>query len=63
MAKKKSGETAAVASAIEAEATYKVTLTRAVPYGRMMLRPQDDVRLKGKVVTALGDAVASYEKL
>lgn len=55
-------ETVAVA-AIEPEAIYKVTLARAVPYGRMMLRPQDDVRLKGKVITGLGDAVVSYEKI
>ncbi len=62
MAKKKPAETPAFA-AIEPDAIYKVQLARAVPFGRMILRPQDEVKLKGKVVVDLGDAVTSYEKL
>ena len=62
MAKKKPAETPAVAT-LDPDAIYRVQLARAVPYGRMILRPQDEVKLKGKVIADLGDAVASYEKI
>lgn len=62
MAKKKVTEAPAL-PAIDPDAEYSVKLSRAVPYGRMVLRPQDPVKLKGKVIAGLGDAVASYEKL
>lgn len=48
--------------AIEPEAIYDVELARAVPYGRLMLRPNSKVQLKGKVVSALGDAIRAYRK-
>ncbi len=57
---KKPTPTPAPDSPIDPEAIYHVKLTRAVPFGRMMLRPQDDVRLKGKAIVALGDVVESY---
>lgn len=49
--------------AIEPEETYAVTLNRAVPFRKRVLRPQDDVRVKGKIIAELGDAVDSYEKV
>jgi hypothetical protein len=60
MAKKKPDASAA---SYEAEATYLVKLTRAVPFGGMVLRPCDKVKLKGKRLAGLGDAVESATKL
>lgn len=62
MAKKpaKSGAT----SPIDPEAIYTCTMARSVKHGAGWLRPNmKRVRLKGTVVLALGDAVASYELL
>lgn len=48
---------------LDPEAEYRVKLARAVPFGAMVLRPRDPVRLKGRIVAELGDAVASYERV
>ena len=48
---------------IDPAAEYAVKLNRAVPFGSMILRPKDAVRVKGKTLVALGDAVESYEKV
>ncbi|BBF92353.1 hypothetical protein [Blastochloris tepida] len=56
-------ETATAAADLDPEAEYRVKLARAVPFGALVLRPRDPVRLKGRIVAELGDAVASYEKV
>lgn len=48
---------------IDPEAQYRVKLSRPVRDGLLILRPRDDVVVKGKRIEALGDAVASFEKL
>jgi hypothetical protein len=47
----------------EPDALYIVQLKRAVKYGRMMLRPREEVQLKGKVCTLLADDILTAEKM
>jgi hypothetical protein len=49
------------APTIDPETVYQVTLTRPVPYHGRVLRPRDDIRMKGAMIIALGDAIASAE--
>lgn len=55
------------APAIDPAALYLVTLTRAVRIGKngdTVLTPRDvDIRMRGDQVIALGDAIATFEKI
>lgn len=48
---------------VEPEEQYRVKLTRNVTHGGVILRPRDDLIVKGKVVAALGDAVDKIETI
>ena len=47
--------------AIDPEKEYRVKLACAVKRGDIWLRPRDDVRMKGRVITELGDCIESFE--
>lgn len=49
---------------IDDDGQYRVTLTKAVPFGRGWLRPGDpDIVLKGKVVKELADGIAEFQQV
>lgn len=59
---KKTTPTAGKAAAIDPDAQYRVTLAKPVRYAGQLLRPRNDLVLKGKVLAAIdGDAVTAYE--
>ena len=47
----------------EPEGQYRVRLKRAVPFGGIVLRPNQDVVLKGKVAAELVADIVSAEKI
>lgn len=49
-------------SNIEPEAMYRVKLSRVVVRNGHVMRPRDDVVVKGKVIAELGDAVVAIER-
>ncbi|WP_024275960.1 hypothetical protein [Hyphomicrobium sp. 802] len=49
-----------IALPIQPDAFYKVKVNRVATIGNHKIRPSGDYTLKGRAVTALGDAVKSY---
>lgn len=49
--------------AIKPDAFYRVKLKTSVKHGKTWLRPMDKVKVSGKTLIEIKDAVASYEEV
>lgn len=47
---------------IDPQKTYKVKMARVARWNGVVLRPRDDVRLKGRALEAVIEAVESYSE-